>query len=527
MQSIFFLLALLGIALIACLYFFAGWHSYVLDGFIAIFILLGLHDIFFSTRNLNRNYPIAAYLRHILEYIRPEIRQYFIASDTDERPFNREQRSMVYQRAKQMPDTIPFGTEHDIKKTGYLSAHHSLAPKEINKDRHRVIVGGSECKQPYSSSRLNISAMSFGALSSRAIMALNKGAAIGGFAHNTGEGGLSKYHLWGGGDITWQIGTGYFGCRDKKNGTFDPAQFKDKSAHPHVKMIEIKLSQGAKPSHGGVLPAAKVSKEIAEIRGVPMGEDCISPPAHSAFSTPIGLMEYVAQLRELSQGKPVGFKLCVGVPEEFMAICKAMLKTGIYPDFITIDGAEGGTGAAPVEFTDRLGMPCLDGVSFVHNTLLGINVRDKLKLIASGKTASGFDMLTKIAYGANICNAARTMMLSVGCLQSRACNTNKCPTGVATQNKIRGLAVNVGIKSKRASHFHEATVSSFLALVGAMGLDDPDNLSLKHIVRQNGDDNSVRCDRLYPTLEPGQLLANDGPIQFLEHWQLAVADRFQ
>lgn len=526
MQSIFFILSLLGIVLILCLKFYAGWHSYILDGFIAAFILLGLHDIFISKRNLNHNYPIAAYIRHMLEYIRPEIRQYFIASDTDERPFNREQRSMVYQRAKNLPDTIPFGTEHDINRTGYFSAHHSLSPREIIKDRHRVMIGGSECKQPYSSSRLNISAMSFGALSGRAVMALNKGASLGGFAHNTGEGGLSKYHLWGGGDITWQIGTGYFGCRTK-DGNFDAEKFKDKVAHTHVKMIEIKLSQGAKPSHGGVLPAAKVSREIAEIRGVKEGEDCISPPAHTAFSTPIGLLEYVQQLRELSQGKPIGFKLCVGVPEEFMAICKAMLKTKIYPDFITIDGAEGGTGAAPVEFTDRLGMSCLDGLSYVHNTLIGINLRDKMKLIASGKTASGFDMLTKIAFGANVCNAARTMLLSIGCVQSRSCNTNKCPTGITTQNKIRGMAVNVEKKSKHADQFHKATVSSFLALVGAMGLDDPDNLTLKHVIRQNANDVATRCDRLYKTLEPGQLLANEGPVEYLEHWQNASEDHFQ
>lgn len=524
MQKLFIALSLLFLGLIGW-QFSEGHLPYILIVFSAAFIALGIHDIYFSRHNLNRLYPIAAYLRYMLEYIRPEIRQYFIASDLSERPFTREQRSLVYQRAKGEVDTLPFGTEHHVRDVGYLSARHSLAPKVVPEADRRITIGGEACKQPYSASRLNISAMSFGALSDRAVRALNRGAKMGGFAHNTGEGGLSDYHLQEGGDIVWQIGTGYFGCRTK-DGHFDAEQFKERSHNPAVKMIEIKLSQGAKPAHGGILPAAKVSAEIARIRGVAEGEDCISPPAHTAFDSPIGLLEFVQELRDLSGGKPVGFKLCVGIISEYMAICKAMLKTGILPDFITVDGSEGGTGAAPVEFTDRLGRPCLEGTHIVHSTLVGIGLRDKIKIITSGKTASGFDMLTKIAFGANAVNAARTMMFAVGCVQSRKCNTNECPTGVATQNKTRSKAIDIAAKSVRVKNFHEATVKSFLDLTGAMGLTNPDELALHDITKQDANETPVYSDELYPIVLPGQLLLNDGPSMFLDPWTKAHPDKF-
>lgn len=523
-QKLFIFLSAFFLGLLAWLYQ-AGHQPLIFTVFVTAFVLLGLHDIFFSKHNLNRLYPIAAYIRYMLEYIRPEIRQYFIASDLSERPFTREQRSLVYQRAKGEVDTLPFGTEHRVRDVGYLSARHSLSPKVVPESSRRITIGGKDCKQPYSASRLNISAMSFGALSDRAVRALNRGAKKGNFAHNTGEGGLSEYHLAEGGDLVWQIGTGYFGCRTK-DGHFDPTQFRDRSQHDAVKMIEIKLSQGAKPSHGGILPAAKVSPEIARNRGVAVGEDCVSPPAHTAFNNPRGLLEYVQELRELSGGKPVGFKLCVGIISEYMGICKAMLETGILPDFITVDGSEGGTGAAPVEFTDRLGRPCLEGTHIVHSTLKGVGLRDHIKIISSGKTASGFEMLSKIAFGANAVNAARTMLFAVGCIQSRKCNTNECPTGVATQNKMRSRAIDIEAKALRVQRFHEATVKSFMDLTGAMGLTNPDELMLHHLTKQDANETPVYCDKLYAQLETGQLLNNEGPELFLTPWMKASADKF-
>lgn len=524
MQKAFLLFIILAAALVGTLFYY-GHTPYVLTGILGFFVLLGLYDTFISKHNLLRNYPVAAYIRYGLEYIRPEIRQYFISSDTSERPFTREQRSIVYERAKKVEDTLPFGTEHDIREMNYLSARHSLAPKKMDPSAARTTIGGPECKQPYNASRINISAMSFGALSDKAIRALNRGAKLGNFAHNTGEGGLSDYHLMEGGDIIWQIGTGYFGCRTK-DGKFDPELFQKNASKDVVKMIEIKLSQGAKPSHGGVLPGAKVTAEIARIRGVEEGVDCISPPAHSTFSTPVGLLEYVQQLRELSGGKPVGFKLCLGIIYEWMAICKAMVETKIYPDFITVDGAEGGTGAAPVEFTDRLGLACLEATNFVHNSLIGIGVRDKIKIIASGKTATGFDVVTKCAYGADTVNIARTMLFAVGCVQSRKCNTNLCPTGVATQNRIRSRAIDIDLKSQYVRNFHDATIQSAMNLLGAMGIGTPDDLTLHHICKQKSLELPAYGDELYPALKRGELLENRGPDEYLRHWHQAQAHTF-
>lgn len=487
-------------------------------------MMIGIYDLTQKKHTILRNFPILGHMRYILEFLRPEFRQYFIADDEEERPFNRLQRSVIYERAKNIRDTVPFGTELDILKVGFTWILHSLAPKRVSEVSPRVTVGGPFCKQPYSASRLNISAMSFGAISPNAIMALNRGAKIGGFAHNTGEGGLSKYHLQGG-DIIFQIGTAYFGCRDQQ-GNFDPEEFKIEACRPEVKMIEIKLSQGAKPSHGGILPAAKLTKEIAEVRKVAMGSDVVSPPAHTAFDGPLGLLEFVQRLRDLSGGKPVGFKLCIGRRSEFMSICKAMHESGILPDFITVDGAEGGTGAAPLEFTNRMGTPLEPALVFVHNALLGINVRDKIRVICSGKIVTGYDMVEKIAMGADMCNAARSMMMSIGCIQSMQCNANTCPTGVATQNERlqRGLVVDE--KKIRASNFHRNTIKSFLEIVGAMGLSSPDDLKPNYLMRRVSTEKVKSFIEIYDYLEPGQLLTDNVPKSYKIHWDLASVDKF-
>lgn len=486
---------------------------------------VGWYDLAKSPHTLNRLYPVAAYLRYGLEFIRPEIRQYFIASDIEERPFSREQRSLIYQRSKHARDTLPFGTQRDLMEAGYLSAAHSLLPKVVEEEFLRVTIGSPECRQPYCSSRLNISAMSFGALSPNAILALNKGAKYGGFSHNTGEGGISAYHQEGGGDLVWQIGTGYFGCRTE-DGQFDSEAFKERASLEQVKMVELKLSQGAKPSHGGLLPAAKISEEIARIRGIPRNHDCVSPPTHPRFSSPEGLLEFVQELRALSEGKPIGFKLALGKKNDVMAICKAMIKTGITPDFITVDGAEGGTGAAPVEFSNRLGMPCLEATHFVHNCLVGVGLRHCIKIIAAGKTATGFEMMNKLALGADIVNAARSMMLAMGCIQSRHCNTNRCPTGIATQDPVRNRALNVEEKYIRVANFQRLTVSSCMHLIGALGYNNPDALTPKDIFRRNDNGINECYDEIYPALENGDLLKEQGPDFYLKPWQQASAESF-
>lgn len=498
----------------------AVWFFAILIPLIAVWI----YDILQTKHTILRNFPVLGHSRFILEFFRPEIQQYFIANDEEERPFNREMRSMVYQRAKNVQDTIPFGTERNILAVGYTWVLHSLAPKKVAEVEPRIMVGGPDCKKPYNASRLNISAMSFGSLSPNALMALNKAAKLGGFAHNTGEGGLSPYHLQGG-DVIFQIGTAYFGCRDDA-GRFDKQEFKKEACRDAVKMIEIKLSQGAKPSHGGILPAAKLTPEIARVRKVPLGQDVISPPAHTAFDSPKGLLAFVKELRELSGGKPVGFKLCVGRKSEFLGICKAMLDTHILPDFITVDGAEGGTGAAPLEYTNNMGEPLEAGLIFVHNALVGIDVRDKIRVICSGKITSGFDMINKIALGADMCNSARGMMMSIGCIQSKQCDKNTCPTGVATQNRRlqRGLVVDV--KQHRAVHFHNNTMKSFLEMIGAMGLTNPSDLKPEYVMRRISDECVRPFNEIYDYLEPGQLLQNKVPNSFKAHWASAHADYF-
>ncbi|MCF6807025.1 FMN-binding glutamate synthase family protein [Thiotrichales bacterium 19S9-12] len=496
--------------------------------FISLMIILGciaIYDITQTKHSILRNFPILGHIRFILEFFRPEVQQYFIADDKSELPFNRETRDVIYARAKGKNDTIGFGTEFDLNAEGHEWVLHSLNPKHVDEVQEHITVGNKQCTQPYKASRLNISAMSYGALSQNAIIALNKGAKIGQFAHNTGEGGLTKHHLCGG-DLIMQLGTGYFGCR-KENGSFCEEKFIEKSNLDEVKMIEIKLSQGAKPAHGGVLPKAKITKEIAEIRGVGMDKDVLSPPKHSAFNTPIELCHFLKKLRDLSNGKPVGFKLCIGKRNEFLSICKAILKTKIYPDFITVDGAEGGTGAAPMEYASHVGAPLKDGLIFVHNTLVGFGIRDKIKIICSGKVATGFDMVRYIAMGADMCNAARAMMLSIGCIQSRQCNTNQCPIGVATQNKRLMRALDIDDKKMRVARFHQATINSFLEIIGAMGLKTPSDLD-PSMIRRRVDANNIRTYReIYRYLESNSLLDEKTvPEHFKTHWQEASAESF-
>jgi glutamate synthase domain-containing protein 2 len=524
MRSVFYIISIVSSLLILAIY--PIWPPILYFLIILVpYIIIGVHDIFSIKHTVLRNYPVTGHLRYMFESIRPEIHQYFVESDNDGMPYSREVRSLIYQRAKGARETIAFGTTHDITSVGYQFSYHSLSPKHVDDSGGRLIIGGPDCKKPYNSSILNISGMSFGALSPNAIRALNKGAYMGNFAHNTGEGGISPYHLEGNGDLIWQVGTGYFGCRFK-NGSFDPEAFEAFAKKDIVKMIELKLSQGAKPAHGGILPGVKVTEEIAKIRLLEPGLDAISPPAHTEFSDPIGLLKFIEKLRRLSGGKPVGFKLCIGRRVEFMAICKAMIETGIKPDFITIDGAEGGTGAAPVAFANHLGTPINEAITFVNNCLVGANLRQDIKLIASGKIAIGYDMVTKIALGADGCNAARAMMFALGCLQSLKCNTDKCPTGIATQNKSRWSSLDVSDKSIRVANFHRRTVDSFLELIGALGVSVPDELDPSYIFRYTDVSVSKSYATLYPQLEPGELLNKKASGVYADMWKLAKAGVF-
>lgn len=524
MRLFFYLTSLIGLLLI---FSFAILWPNALYGLIILvpYIAIGIHDIFSYKHTILRNYPVIGHLRYLLEFIRPEIQQYFIEPDKDGTPYSREIRSLIYQKAKGERETIAFGTKNNITEVGYQFSYPSLAPKNVALEKARIIIGGKNCSQPYHASRLNVSGMSFGALSPNAIRALNKGAMIGNFAHNTGEGGISPYHTEHNGDLIWQIGTGYFGCRHQ-DGTFNEEAFAKQAALAQVKMIELKLSQGAKPAHGGILPAVKVTKEIAQIRMLEMGQDAVSPAQHSEFSDPIGLLNFIQRLRNLSGGKPVGFKLCLGHKGEFMSICKAMLATNIKPDFITIDGAEGGTGAAPVTFTNRLGTPINEAINFVNNCLVGANLRQEIKLIASGKVATGYDLVTKISLGADACNVARAMMFALGCIQSLHCNTDACPTGVATQQKARWSSLDVRDKSVRVANFQRRTIFSFLELVGAIGVDDPDKLNPSFIRRYADLGTSKSFAVIYPQLKEGELLTGSENEIYANLWQNASAEEF-
>ena len=526
----FVILTLVFLAALASLVGLAlgGWHFWLLW---VVFLLalaacaLGVRDFYHPHHSILRNYPLAARLRFMFENIRPELRQYFFEDDETGAPFSHNQRSLVYQRAKLQLDKRPFGSELDIYGNGFEWISHSIGAKSPNHETFRITVGGPDCRQPYLASVYNISAMSFGALSANAIRALNRGAAHGNFAHDTGEGGLSPYHLEFGGDIIWEIGSGYFGARTP-DGKFSPEHFAENALRPSVKMVELKLSQGAKPGHGGVLPAAKVSLEIAKIRGVPSGQDCISPPSHSAFSTPIELLRFIATIRDLAGGKPAGFKLCIGHTWEFLAICKAMLETGITPDFIVVDGKEGGTGAAPLEFMDHLGMPMREGLTFVHNALIGVGLRDRIKIGAAGKITSAFDIARAMALGADWCNTARGFMFAVGCLQSLSCHNDRCPTGVATQDPTRGRALVVADKWMRVANFHHATLQVLAELTAAVGIDHPNEFRPEFFSRRVSPHEVLSFGQLYPSLAPGELLAGTQDLRFKHAWARASASSF-
>lgn len=506
---------LISIAALAGAILYSPWLLLLVAVSGALF-LLGLHDLHQHKHSILRNYPIVGHLRFVLESFRPEIRQYLIESDNDQVPFSREHRGLVYQRAKGVEDKRPFGTIENVYGSGYAWLTHSATPVSIADTDFRVRIGGSACRQPYDASLFNISAMSFGSLSANAILALNNGARKGGFAHDTGEGSISRYHRQGGGDLIYQVASGYFGCRND-DGSFSAEKFAELSADPQIKMIEIKLSQGAKPGHGGMLPASKISPEISEARGIPMGVDCISPAAHGTFSTPVGLMRFVGQLRELSGGKPVGFKLCIGHRREFMSMVKAMLKTGIVPDFIVVDGAEGGTGAAPVEFANRVGMPMLEGLTFVHNTLRGAGIRDQVRIGAAGKIVSAFDIARTLALGADWCNAARGFMFAIGCIQAQSCHTNCCPVGIATQDPVRQRAIDVGDKSDRVARFHGNTMKALGEIAGAAGLSHPSDFMPYHFMFRQKDNEFLDGNEAYPYLPEGFLLA-DQEIPELADW---------
>jgi len=491
----------------------------------ALLTALGFRDMQQTRHSVLRNYPVIGHLRFLLEFIRPEMRQYFIEGDNEAAPFSRQQRSLVYQRAKGDSDKRPFGTQMDVGAVGYEWINHSLVPTELKTHDFRVLIGEGRA-QPYSASIFNISAMSFGALSANAILSLNAGAKRGNFAHDTGEGSISRYHRENGGDLIWEIGSGYFGCRNT-DGSFSEERFTENAIQPQVKMIELKLSQGAKPGHGGLLPGAKVTLEIAAARGVEPGVDCVSPASHSAFKTPIEMMHFIERLRTLSGGKPVGFKLCIGHPWEWFAIAKAMLATGITPDFIVVDGAEGGTGAAPVEFTDHVGAPLQEGLLLVHNTLVGLNLRKQIKLGCAGKVITAFDIARMLALGADWCNAARGFMFALGCIQAQACHTGHCPTGVTTQDPQRQRALVVPTKSERVYHFHANTLMALKELVQAAGLNDPSQLSAAHIVRRSAEHSVKLLVNLLPFVKPGELLSGEMTQKvFSTYWPMAQAGSF-
>jgi len=517
--------------LVVALTVLSAWAAWAIDpnyGWVLVatvpLTVLGVHDLVQTSHSLLRNYPLIGHLRFLIEDVGPELRQYIVEDDTEGAPFTRDQRSVIYQRAKDTIDEKPFGTELDVYRSGYTWMQHSMAPRDPVPEAWRnlrVDIGGDSCRQPYSASLLNVSAMSFGSLGANAILAIGRGARMGGFAVDTGEGGLSRYHRESGCDLVWQIGSGYFGCRTP-DGRFDAEAFRERAADERIKMIEIKISQGAKPGHGGVLPAAKVTPEIATARDVQVGVDCISPPYHSAFSTPIGLLEFILRLREMSGGKPIGFKLCIGDPGEFLAVCKAMLETGITPDFIVVDGGEGGTGAAPLEFSDYLGMPLREGLAFARNALVGTGLRDRIRVGASGKRITGFGIANAMALGADWCNTARGFMFALGCIQAQRCHTNQCPVGITTQNPRLQRALVIDEKALRVRNYHYHTVAALAEVTAAAGLEHPRDLAPDRIWERVGPTESHSWKQLYAYVEPGQLLSDS--LGSLPDW---LADRWR
>jgi len=498
-----------------------GW--WLLAVAVVALLVLAAYDLLQKKHSILRNYPVLGHMRFLMEGIRPELQQYFIERNFDGRPFDRDTRSAIYQRAKGAKEEQPFGTERDLYAVGYEYLIHSTKPVDVMPHPPRVRIGGPDCTAPYDMALMNVSAMSFGALSANAIEALNKGAAMGGFAHDTGEGGLSKYHR-NGGDLVWEIGSGYFGCRTDQ-GEFDPAKFADTASSEQVRMTSLKLSQGAKPGIGGVLPGAKVTQEIAAARDVPQGEKCVSPSYHKAFSTPRELVHFIARMRELSGGKPAGFKLCLGSRADLLAICKAMVAEGVTPDFIIVDGAEGGTGAAPLEYEDHVGMPLTEGLMTVHNALVGVGLRDRVKVGASGKVTSGVDIVKRLIQGADYTNSARSMMMAVGCIQAQTCHTNTCPVGVTTQDPKRMRALDVPSKSERVHSYQQAAVAQAMQVVASMGLNSFGDLA-PHMLRRRVSDGAIQSyAEIFEHLGPGELL-DQTPEAWARDWELADPDRF-
>jgi len=500
----------------------AGW--WILAAILGALAGLGTWDLLQKSHSILRAYPILGHARFVAELLRPEIYQYFIESNTDGAPFNRESRDAVYRRAKGIKGDEPFGTEQNLNAVGHEFLRHSLRARMATDLTPTVRLGGPDCAKPYDIALLNVSAMSFGALSGNAIEALNGGAAKGGFAHDTGEGAISPYHLKHGGDLIWEIGSGYFGCRTP-DGHFDAEKFRERANLPAVKAISIKLSQGAKPGLGGVLPGPKVTPEIAETRGVPVGKTVISPPAHTAFTTPLELMHFIATLRSLSGGKPIGFKLCIGARTEFLSICKSMVRTGITPDFIIVDGSEGGTGAAPQEFEDHVGMPLTEGLMLVQNCLVGAGLREHIKIGASGKVATGFDIVSRMIQGADFTLSARAMMFALGCIQAMKCHTNRCPTGVATQDAGLSRALHVPDKIERVANFQRATVASAAQMVASMGLENFAELEPSMLNRRIDCARTRTYAEIYEWLMPGELLECP-PESWLSDWIEASAEEF-
>jgi glutamate synthase domain-containing protein 2 len=516
-------------AITALIFLWAYFHPAALLLFVIVgpLIYMGVSDMLQTKQSLKRNFPLLGRLRYVFEDLRPKIQQYFVESDTDGAPINRIDRSVIYQRAKKQVDTTPFGTQLNVYAEGYEWMSHSIVPIDFHKVDHspRVKVGNKDCMQPYEASVLNISAMSFGSLSANAVEALNAGAKIGGFAHNTGEGGISPHHTKYGGDLIWQIGTGYFGARDEQ-GNFSASAYQKNAHRPEVKMIELKISQGAKPGHGGILPGKKNTPEIAAIRGVKAGTTVFSPPFHSAFKTPRELILFIKTLRDLCGGKPVGFKICIGRKSEFISVCKAMIELDIYPDFITVDGGEGGTGAAPPEFSNFVGMPLLDGLAFVDNMLRGFNIRQHIKLCAAGKVLTGFQMARAIALGADICNSARAMMMAIGCIQALECNKNTCPTGVATQDPELTQGLVVDDKKVRVANYHKHTLESFVELIAAAGIDNPRKLNRHQITRRVFMDNVKTLEEIYPSIPTGSMLGENVPERYRKSFEAASSEKF-
>lgn len=526
MRKTFIIASVVTVVLILIWTYYWTWATILLL-LILPFVYMGVVDMVQTKQSIRRNFPLLGRLRYVFEDFRPKIQQYFVESDTDGAPINRNDRSVIYQRAKKQIDTTPFGTQLNVYSEGYEWMSHSIVPLDFHTVEHhpRVLVGNKDCKQPYNASILNVSAMSFGSLSSHAVEALNAGAHIGGFAHNTGEGGISPHHLKYGGDIIWQIGTGYFGARDE-GGRFSPESFRKNATRPEVRMIELKVSQGAKPGHGGILPGKKNTPEVAAIRMVKPGTTVYSPPFHSAFSTPKDMIRFIQKMRELSDGKPTGFKLCIGRKSEFISICKAMVELDIYPDFISVDGGEGGTGAAPPEFSNFVGMPLLDGLAFVDNMLKGFGIRHHIKVGASGKILTGFQILRAIALGADICHSARAMMMAVGCIQALECNKNTCPAGVATQDPalVQGLVVDD--KKVRVANYHKNTVESFVELMAASGIDSPAKLNRHQISRRIFMNEVKTLEEIYPSIPLKSMLTNPVPERYRLSFESASAEKF-